>query len=254
MLMTQYAGLSGRVALVTGAGRGLGRAVARRLLEHGAAVAAVDIDRGALSEVAEEAGPGASIHILPADLADAASAESLVPLAVEAFGGLDILVNNAAILCRKPLEDVSIDDFDRVIAVNLRAPFLIARAALREMRPRRWGRIVNVASIAARTGGSADVFPYAASKGGLVALTKALAKSAAPDNVLVSAVLPAGMDTPMVAQGFGTEGLEQIKAQIPMGRLSEPEEIAEAVLWLASESSSYVTGASLDVNGGWSMA
>jgi NAD(P)-dependent dehydrogenase (short-subunit alcohol dehydrogenase family) len=252
--MTQYAGLSGRVALVTGAGRGLGRAVAMRLLEHGAAVAAVDIDGEALSALAVQAGPGTSIHILPADLADAGTAESLVPLTVQAFGGIDILVNNAAILCRKPLEDVSIEDFDRVIAVNLRAPFLLARAALREMRPRRWGRIVNVSSIAARTGGSSDVFPYAASKGGLVALTKALAKSAAPDNVLVSTVLPAGIDTPMVAQGYDTEGLEQIKTQIPIGRLSQPEEIAEAVLWLASEASSYVAGASFDVNGGWSMA
>jgi NAD(P)-dependent dehydrogenase (short-subunit alcohol dehydrogenase family) len=251
--MTQYAGLAGRTALVTGAGRGLGRVVVLRLLEHGSSVVAVDIDADALSTLASEAGAQASIRVLTTDLGDAAAAEALVPSTVEAFGGIDVLVNNAAILTRKPLEDVTIEDFDRVIAVNLRAPFLLARAALGEMRRQRWGRIINISSIAARTGGSSNIYPYVASKGGLIALTKALAKSAAPDNVLVSAVLPAGMDTPMVTQGFDPATIEQIKSQIPIGRLSRPEEIAEAVLWLASEASSYVTGACFDINGGWAM-
>jgi 3-oxoacyl-[acyl-carrier protein] reductase len=237
---SRYAGLDKRVALVTGAARGLGRAVVLRLLENGASVAACDIDSEGLATLDSIPRVSGSLRIFPVDLA-------------EAFGRLDILVNNAAILCRKPLEEMTVDDFDRVLAVNLRAPFLLARAALKDMRLQRWGRIINIASIAARTGGSSNLFAYAASKGGLVALTKALARSGAEDNILVSAVLPAGIDTPMIGEGFSADSLEKIRAEIPLQRLAQPEEIAEIVLWLASDASSYVTGASFDVNGGWAM-
>jgi 3-oxoacyl-[acyl-carrier protein] reductase len=250
----RYPELAGRVVIVTGAARGLGRALADGFAAQGARLVLCDLDGDGLAGVCETlpVGPG-QVLAVAADLRDPATCETLVDGAAERFGRVDVLVNNAAVLRRMPLEAVTPEIFDDVIAVNLRAPFFLARAALRHMRAARTGRIVNVASVAARTGGASDVFPYAASKGGLVALTKSLARLAAGDGVLVNAVLPAGIDTPMIAEGFGPEALERIVDQIPLGRLSPPAEMAGVVLWLASDAAAYVTGASVDVNGGWVM-
>jgi 3-oxoacyl-[acyl-carrier protein] reductase len=248
-----YAGLAGRHAIVTGAARGLGLAVVERLLEEGAHVAACDVDDAGLAAASETWSSSANWLVVDVDLADARACEALVPQVAADLGPVDILVNCAAVLHRKPMEELAIDEFDHIVWVNLRAPFILARAAMPGMRERRWGRIVNVASIAARTGGSSDVAAYAASKGGLVALTKALAKVGAPDNVLVNAVLPAGIDTPMLHEGFSPETLDQIRGQIPLGRLAQPEEMAEPVVWLTSDAASYLSGASIDVNGGWTM-
>ena len=143
--------------------------------------------------------------------------------------------------------------FDQVMAVNLRAPLLLSRAALYHMRAQRTGRIVNVASMAARTGGTSDVFLYAASKAGLLALTRSLAKSAAADNVRVNAILPSNIESPMFRGGFPQDVIDRVLAQIPLGRTAEPAEVAELVLWLASDASSYVTGVTWDINGGWFM-
>jgi NAD(P)-dependent dehydrogenase (short-subunit alcohol dehydrogenase family) len=251
--LSRYAGLEGRVALVTGAAGGLGSAIVKQYVSQGVSVVACDRDDESLSPLASELGPDDPVHFCAVDLADTSVGELLVEATVAAFGRIDILVNNAAVLHRMPLEEVSSEVFDEIMAVNLRAPFLLSRAALREMRQQRSGRIINVSSIAARTGGSSDVFPYAASKGGLVALTKAFAKVAGRDNVLVSAVLPAAIDTPMISDGFEQHTLDSITGEIPLGRLSQPSEIAQAVLWLSSDAASYVNGASIDVNGGWVM-
>jgi 3-oxoacyl-[acyl-carrier protein] reductase len=221
---------------------------------QGARLVLCDLDAAALRLAGKDlAAPPDRLLALAADLREPAACEALVDTAADHFGQIDVLVNNAAVLHRMPVEQVTPEVFDEVMAVNLRAPFFLARAALRHMRPAGWGRIINIASVAARTGGASDVFPYAASKGGLVALTKSLAKLAAGDGVLVNAVLPAGIDTSMITEGFSAEAIEAIVRQIPLGRLSPPSEMAGIVLWLASDAAGYVTGASFDVNGGWVM-
>jgi 3-oxoacyl-[acyl-carrier protein] reductase len=252
--MNLYEGLQGRVVLITGAGRGLGEALARAFAGQGSRLALVDIDVESLERVRVSLGLSSDrLLVLPADLGDVTVCAPIIEACVARFGALDVLVNNAAIIERKPLEMILPEDFDRVIAVNLRAPFFLAREALRPMRARHWGRIINVASMAARTGGTSDLFLYAASKGGLISLTKSLAKIAAPDGILVNAILPSNIETPMLRSVFPSESLARTIASIPLGRTADPAEVAALVLWLASDDASYVTGANWDINGGWFM-
>ena len=252
--LNRYEGLHDAVVLLTGASGGLGRAIARRFAEHEARLVLTDLDADTLHNVAASLPPSSERYVTePADLADVTACEALVRLAIKRFGRIDILVNNAAFLGRATIEEITPELFDRVIAVNLRAPFFLSRAALAAMRRQRAGRIVNVASMAARTGGTSDVFVYAASKSGLLALTRSLAKIAASDSVRVNAILPANIESPMLRAGFPPEVVERVRAQIPLGRTAQPTEVAELVLWLASDASSYVTGASWDINGGWFM-
>jgi NAD(P)-dependent dehydrogenase (short-subunit alcohol dehydrogenase family) len=252
--MNRYEGLQDAVVLVTGATGGLGAAIARRFADHGARLLLTDLQPDRLDDLASSLDPGSLLFITKsADLTDAAVCEPLVETAIERFGRIDILINNAALLGRAPLEEITSTLFDRVIAVNLRAPFLLSQAAMSVMRRQQSGRIVNVASMAARTGGTSDVFVYAASKAGLLSLTRSLAKIGAPDNIRVNAILPANIESPMLRDSFPQDVLDQVLAQIPLGRTARPSEVAELVLWLASDASSYVTGASWDINGGWFM-
>jgi 3-oxoacyl-[acyl-carrier protein] reductase len=252
--MNCYDGLENAVVLVTGAAGGLGKAIAKSFASQGARLALSDLDHDALHVAAAELGlDEARISLDAADLADVNAIEPLVGRAVARFGRLDALVNNAAYLGRSSLDEVTPELFDRVIAVNLRAPFWLSRAALAVMRPRHSGAIVNVSSMAARTGGTSDVFVYGASKAGLLALTRSLAKVAAPDNVRVNAILPSNIESPMLRTGFPRQVIDGVLAQIPLGRTADPAEVAELVLWLASDAASYVTGASWDINGGWFM-
>jgi 3-oxoacyl-[acyl-carrier protein] reductase len=249
-----YEGLRDAAVLVTGATGGLGQAIVKRFADHGARLLLTDLDAGRLDELAASLALSPShVATQPADLSDAAACAPLVGQAVERFGRLDVLVNNAAQLGRAPLKAITPELFDRVMAVNLRAPFLLTQAALAQMRRQRSGRIVNVASMAARTGGTSDVFVYAASKAGLLSLTRSLAKIAAPEGVRVNAILPANIESPMLRAGFPPDVIERVLAQIPLGRTAQPVEVAELVLWLASDASSYVTGVSWDINGGWFM-
>lgn len=231
-----------RIALVTGSARGIGRAVAEALAESGHVVVGVDV-------IDQDTGPMA--RVIQADLADPETPDRLAA----DVGRVDVLVNNAAILVEKPIEETSVAEFDLTIAVNLRAPFLLSRAFGAGMRERGWGRIVNIASIAARTGGTSQVAAYGASKAGLVALTKNFARNYGPDGVTVNVICPAGILTPMAdAQERANPGTRAATAaQFPLRRNAEPSEIATVVAFLASDGAGYMTGATVDVNGGWFM-
>jgi 3-oxoacyl-[acyl-carrier protein] reductase len=250
----RFDGLAGKVAVVTGAGRGLGAEVSEMLASQGCHLSLVDIDSSGLAKVEEHltaGGAAVSTHLV--DLADVTSCLNVITATVERFGRLDILVNNAAILRAESLAAVTQASFDLTMAVNLRAPFFLSQAAFPTMRNGRYGRIINISSVAVRTGGSIEEFPYVASKGGLTALTKALALAGAPDSILVNSVLPAAVDTPMLTESFGEDILDAIRSRIPLRRLAHPREVASLVVWLASPASSFVTGATFDINGGWAM-
>ncbi|WP_129113671.1 SDR family oxidoreductase [Halegenticoccus tardaugens] len=241
---------SGKSVIVTGAGSGMGRAVSKRFAERGKRVACVDVDADAAEETAVriERDGGDSLAI-EADVSRATDVETMVERTIEAFGRIDVLHNNAGIPQRAtPVEDVSADEWDRILDVNLKSAFLGAKYALPHLR-RSGGVILNTASTAAirpRTGLSA----YVASKGGMVALTKQLAYELAPD-VRVNALCPVATDTPMLT-GFagGDLSVEGMQETIPLGRLAEPDDVAAAAIFLASDDAAMITGTALEVDGG----
>jgi 3-oxoacyl-[acyl-carrier protein] reductase len=241
--------LTGQVAVVTGGSRGIGAAVAALLAERGAAVVVSGRDEGRLKVVVQamEAQGGSALGVV-ADAARRENAERLLEAARERFGRLDILVNNAGITRDALLVRMKDDDWDRVMEINLRGAFLMTRAAGRVMMRQRSGRIINIAS-AAGAMGNAGQANYAASKAGLIGLTKALALEVASRNITVNAVAPGMIDTDMTraiaAQAHGTWA-----ERIPLKRLGTADEVAAAVAFLASDEASYITGQVLAVNGG----
>jgi NAD(P)-dependent dehydrogenase (short-subunit alcohol dehydrogenase family) len=239
-----------RVALVTGAGRGIGEAVAHALAEAGAAVALNDIDAEAVGRVAAAiAANGGQAAAFGHDISSSSHCDELVAEVAARFGRLDILVNNAGIVPRVSLEDMTEEIFDRVVAVNLKSVFFLSRAAGREMKKNGWGRIVNMSSTGARTGGLVNATVYSATKAGIVSMTKSFARMYAKDNILVNAVAPGSVNTRMMTN-LPDEALRFTLEGVPLGRLSEPSEIAVVVAFLASDACSYMTGATVDVNGG----
>jgi 3-oxoacyl-[acyl-carrier protein] reductase len=242
--------LDGRVALVTGASRGIGRAVAVRLAAEGAAVAVAYGSSEALArEVAEEAaGHGVATALLGADLGDAAAAGALVARAAEALGRVDVLVNNAGLTRDQLAVRMSDEDWSQVLAVDLTAAFSLCRAALRGMLRGRWGRIVNVSSVAGVAGNPGQA-NYSAAKAGLIGLTKALAKEVGGRGITVNAVAPGFVETDMTA-ALPAAVIERALAVVPAGRLGTAAEVAAAVAFLASPDAAYVNGHVLHVDGG----
>jgi 3-oxoacyl-[acyl-carrier protein] reductase len=239
--------LHGNAAFVTGSARGIGHAIAVRLLREGASVTLVDVDGGAVERAAAKLGDRADAVV--ADVSRSADVERAVAHARARWGRLDIVVNNAGITGgSRPLWEVSDDDWDRVIACDLTSVFLVARAAVRLMLEQGRGRIVNIASIAGKEG-NANLVPYSSAKAGVIGLTKALAKEVATRGILVNAVAPALIGTELLDQM--TEGtVDLLLTKIPMGRVGTPEEVAALVAWLASDECSFSTGAVYDLSGG----
>jgi 3-oxoacyl-[acyl-carrier protein] reductase len=241
--------LSGKCALVTGASGGIGAAVARVLHAAGATVGLSGTRVDPLQALAAELGSRA--HVLPCDLSDMAAVDGLVKQAGDAMGAFDILVNNAGITRDGLMMRMSDADWDAVIAVNLTASFRLCRAALRPMMRARWGRIVNIGSIVG-TGGNPGQANYAAAKAGLVGMSKSLAAEVASRNVTVNTVAPGFIATAMTDK-LNDDQKARLMADIPAGRMGTAEEVAAAVLYLASPEAAYVTGATLHVNGGMAM-
>lgn len=244
--------LDGKVAVVTGGARGIGAATAAALTEVGASVVIGDLEAAAGRSTASSLGA----QFVETDVSRAADAERLIQAAVARFGGLDILVNNAGIVLAKSALETSEEEWDGVLGVNLKGPWLCARAAVPHMARRGGGAIVNVASNAGLVG-FPNAAAYCASKGGLAHLTKAMALDFAPFKVRVNAVCPGHTRTPMAerfvaAQSDPEAFLEDfIKRQHPLGRVAEPEEIACSIRFLVSDEASFITGAVLPIDGGF---
>jgi 3-oxoacyl-[acyl-carrier protein] reductase len=245
--------LSGKVALVTGGSRGIGRAIALALASQGAAVAVnyATNEEAANETVQQIEGCGAKAVALRGDVADAEAGKRLVEETITKLGGLHILVNNAGLTQDDLLLRMSEEAWDRVLAVDLRGAYLCTKAALRPMIRQRWGRIVSIASVAGLVGNPGQA-NYAAAKAGLIGFTKSVAKEVASRNVTANAIAPGLVATEMTA-GL-TEGQEQaVLGLVPLGRAATPDEIAPAVVFFASEEAGYITGAVLAVDGGLVM-
>ena len=245
--------LKGKAALVTGAGRGIGRAVALALAKEGADVMVNDVNLQSAEETADEARRiGSRALPIVADVSNRTEVVKMVEKTVETFGKIDILVNNAGIFSSVPLNEITEEEWDRMMDVNLKGVFLCSQAAMRFMKDQRSGKIVNIASLAGKVGGIFAGANYAASKAGVICLTKSLAKRLAPYGINVNAVAPAMIETDMI-QDWPKEVKQSFLRQIPLGRFGKPEEVAETVLFLVSDGANYITGATIDVNGGLLM-
>ncbi len=241
--------LTGKTALVTGASGGIGAAIARGLHAQGATVALSGTRADALEKLAGELGD--RTKILPCNLSDKDAVEKLVPSAEAAMGQLDILVNNAGLTRDGLFMRMKDEDWDTVLAVNLTATFRLARAAVKGMMKRRWGRIVSITSIVGVTGNPGQG-NYAASKAGMIGMSKSLAAEVASRGITVNCVAPGFIESPMT-DALNDKQKEAILGQVPAGKLGQGADIASAVVYLASQEAQYVTGQTLHVNGGMAM-
>ena len=242
--------LKGRVAIVTGGARGIGKAIALSFFREGAKVAVIDSDKERLEMLEKEMGKEKKeVTVIPCDITKSGDVKEMVDHVRREFGRIDILVNNAGIIRRGTIETVTEEDWDRVIEVNLKGTFNCCKAVAGIMKQQGYGKIVNVSSIAGKMGDITSAPGYGPSKAGMDALTKTLARQLAHYGINVNGVAPHAIETEMSAQ-WSPERRREIIASIPLGRLGKPEDVAEAVLFLVSEEASFITGEILDVNGG----
>lgn len=241
--------LDGKVALVTGATGGLGASIARTLQGQGATVVVTGRREAVLKDLVKELGEGA--HAIVSDLGDPESVQNLVSQVTELVGKVDILVNNAGLTKDNLAMRMKAEEFDLVLDVNLKAPFLLSKAVMRGMMKARWGRIINISSIVGVMGNPGQA-NYCASKAGIIGMSKSLAQELATRNITVNCVAPGFIESDMTAV-LPDGQKEALLSGIPQGRMGKPEDIANAVLYLASQEANYMTGQTLHVNGGMAM-
>ncbi len=247
--------LTGKVAIITGARRGMGRAHAITLARAGAKIVVSDISLEECQKVVEEIeNQGGEALAVKCDVSKKAEVEEMVKKTIEKFGKVDILVNNAGIAQFKPFLELSEEDWDKTLDINLKGYFLCAQAAAKEMVKQKSGVIVNIASVAMGQQGIGfpNIAHYCASKGGIVGMTEALALELAPYNIRINAVSPGLIETPMISSvKDDPKMMEATLGRIPMHRVGRPEEVSNLVLFLASDASSYMTGSTVVIDGGW---
>jgi 3-oxoacyl-[acyl-carrier protein] reductase len=245
-------GLADQRVLVTGAASGIGRSVAQRFAEMGCHVCLADINESPIVELASQLGPRCSAVLV--DLADRQSCVDLLDEASRKMGGVDILVNAGAIILRQEFEAISPMDIHRLVDVNMAGPIYISQAAAAVMKKNvAGGKIILLSSQGAHTGGYVGSTLYAMTKAAVVSLVKSLARELAPYNINVNSIAPGVVDTPMIRNDVSREALDTFMKMVPLGRIAQPREIANCCLFLSSEWASYVTGHTLDVNGGQLM-
>lgn len=245
--------MNGNVAVITGAGSGIGKAVAMRLASLGCSVVCGDVNLAAAQETADAiGGKGQQAVAAAVDVSSAASVQAFVERALQTYGSIQFLVNAAGIWQRKTIEEISEEEWNRIIDVNLKGTFLVIKAVVPHLKQNRFGRIVNFASVAGRSGGVWTGPHYAASKGGVIAMTKNLARELGPFGINVNAVAPGIIKTPMT-ETYPAEVMTATIQRTPLGRLGEPEDVADAVLFLLTDEARFITGETLEVNGGLLM-
>ena len=250
--MASYPELTGRVVVVTGAAQGIGAATARAFSEQQASVALLDIDGAGAKKVADAiAGRGGRAIAIHADVTDEKSVERAIAGVTSELGGLDVLVNCVGGYSRlATVEDMPVEEWDRTVALNLRSVFLVSRAAIPHLKRSKAGRIINVSSISGRQVTVASSPAYGSAKAAVIQLTRFLAQQLGPDGITANAIAPITTLTPRVAALRTEAELERIASLVPLKRLAEPEDHAQAMLFLASDAASYLNGITLDVNGG----
>ena len=243
--------MSDRVAIVTGAGQGMGRAVARRLAADGTRIVANDVNEEPVSQTVEGIlGDGGDSIAVAGDVTSSGDVADIAGAALDRYGRIDILVNNAGVLRPTKVIDIEEDEWDWVVAVNLKGTYLCSRAVLPAMREAGWGRIVNFSSTAGKSTSTVGGAHYTAAKAGVLGFTRHLAREAAAYGITVNAVCPGLIDTEMVRGTIPDDKARAYADSFPIQRMGEPSEVAELVAFLASDRAAYITGASLDINGG----
>ena len=241
--------LKDRVAIITGGGQGIGRATCLTFAKEGANIVIAEYNTATAEAVGEEVKAlGVQCLVLQTDVSNGSSVRSMVGQTLDAFGQIDILVNNAGIFSYTQIEDCTEEEWDQMMAVNLKGPFLCSQAVIDTMKKQQSGRIISLGSLAGQVGGLVASAPYSASKAGVMCLTKSLARALGPHNITVNAIAPGVAATDM------TTNHPDLTAQMVLGRVAEPVEVANTILFLASDEGSYVTGFTLNVNGGMFMS
>lgn len=248
-LAVDKSSLEGKVAVVTGAGRGIGQGIAEALFRRGATVAVNDV----VSETAEAAAAGFGDRgfAVPCDVSDSFAVNAIVTSVVDKFGGIDILVNNAGMDQAISILELTEEEWDRLMAVNLKSVFLMTKAVLPSMIERGGGSVVSLSSIVARQGAMNGGIHYASSKGAIMAFSKTLARQMAGHNIRANSIAPGVVDTDLIREHMPAATREKVLAAIPQGRLAGTDEIGAAVAYLVSDAADYITGATLDINGGF---
>ncbi|MEK8019691.1 MAG: SDR family NAD(P)-dependent oxidoreductase [Candidatus Parabeggiatoa sp.] len=245
--------LKNKVAIITGGSRGLGKAIALKFASHGASLILVATHKERLNQSADEVrNRGAKVEIVAGDIAQPAFSEEMIKVTLEHFGQIDILVNCAGVITRTPLEDLPLEEWYRVIDVNLHGTFHACRAVLPLMRSQNSGKIINMTSQMAKLPHPSASPSYEVSKAGQIALTRHLAYHYAQYNICINAIAPGSINTDM-PKSMNPEARERLRRAIPLRRLGEPDEVADCALFLASSMSDYITGETIDINGGTLM-